>query len=214
MIDRRPDRRVRRTKRRLKDALLELIEERDYDRITIQDITDRADVGRSTFYSHFTSKEDLLFSGFDDWLLSLTQTPAAEAGSGRAGEAGAMRFRFSLPLLHHMQSQRRFFQATMARGSDVRIRRKITDLLVEMVRRDLDRISPDGAECKPGRGAAGPDAETLRQARAHGVVGAFLGLASWWLSDADELGAEAVDRLFQGLFDQPAGSGPPLRSRP
>ena len=59
MSSQRPDRRVRRTKRRLKAALLESINERDYDTITIEDITEQADVGRSTFYSHFTSKDDL-----------------------------------------------------------------------------------------------------------------------------------------------------------
>jgi AcrR family transcriptional regulator len=54
------DRRKRRTKRLLAEALLALIQEKPYDSLTIQDITDRADVGRATFYMHYRDKEDLL----------------------------------------------------------------------------------------------------------------------------------------------------------
>ncbi len=54
------DRRVTRTKKLLRNALVELILEKGYGAITVQDILDRADVGRSTFYAHFNSKDDLL----------------------------------------------------------------------------------------------------------------------------------------------------------
>lgn len=56
----RPDRRVQRTRLLLRQALLNLILERGYDAVSIQDITDRADVGRATFYLHYKDKEDLL----------------------------------------------------------------------------------------------------------------------------------------------------------
>jgi AcrR family transcriptional regulator len=61
-----PDRRVQRTQHLLRDALVSLILEKGYQKITIQDIIDKANVGRSTFYSHYRDKEDLLFSGFDE----------------------------------------------------------------------------------------------------------------------------------------------------
>lgn len=54
------DRRVRRTRRRLGDALVALIAERGYDALTVEEITERADVGRTTFYSHYQDKDDLL----------------------------------------------------------------------------------------------------------------------------------------------------------
>jgi AcrR family transcriptional regulator len=56
------DRRVKRTQALLQNALLELIDERGYDAITIQDIVDRADVARTTFYVHYGSKDDLFMS--------------------------------------------------------------------------------------------------------------------------------------------------------
>jgi AcrR family transcriptional regulator len=56
------DRRVRRTREVLQKALFDLIHERGYDAITIQDIVDRANVGRTTFYLHYSSKDDLFMS--------------------------------------------------------------------------------------------------------------------------------------------------------
>ncbi len=192
-----PDRRVRRTKWRLKEALLELIDERDYDAITIEDMTERADVGRSTFYSHFTSKDDLLFSGFDHWLLSLTETEPN--GGNEASPNDESRFRFSLPLLQHIRSQVRFFQATIVQGSNAGIRRRITALLAQPVRVELERMSSlEGtASRKPGR--RNDEVELLREAEAHAVVGAFLGLVAWWVNDAPGLSADVVDQVFQRM---------------
>ena len=56
------DRRVQRTRELLQKSLIELISERGYDAITIQDIVDRANVGRTTFYLHYNSKEELFVS--------------------------------------------------------------------------------------------------------------------------------------------------------
>jgi AcrR family transcriptional regulator len=142
-----PDRRVQRTRHRLKAALLELIRERGYDGMTVEDITERADVGRSTFYSHFTSKEDLLFAGFDQWLRSLTEPPPSTGPEPR--------FHFSRPLLEHIREQRRFFLATMVRGNDVRIRNRTMALFAE-----LARIEPPRGR-RSGRGVSGAGASRV-----------------------------------------------------
>jgi len=197
MADRRPDRRIGRTKTRLKGALLELIDERGYERITIEQVAERADIGRSTFYSHYSSKEDLLFDGFDAWLFSLADTRETEI----EGEPDPDRsFLFSLPLLEHIQSQKRFVKATILGGSDPGMRRKTTALLVELVRRELARMSPPITPPAPGPGArphVKADGAAMREAQIHLVVGAFLGLVAWWLDSGDTLSAAAVDRVFQ-----------------
>lgn len=174
----RQDRRVGRTKRRLKEALLTLIRERGYEGITVEELTARADVGRSTFYSHFTSKEDLLFDGFDVWLRSLTVPPA--------GSGGARRFHFSLPLLHHIRGQQRFFQATIGRGGNAPVRRRIVNLFAGLARTELDRMVPT-------------DDRRRRAAEAHAAAGAFLGLAGWWLHEGGGMSAEGADEVFQTL---------------
>jgi AcrR family transcriptional regulator len=64
MVARNDDRRVQRTRQLLRTALVPLIEENGFEALTVQDIIDRANVGRATFYAHFDKKEDLLVSGF------------------------------------------------------------------------------------------------------------------------------------------------------
>jgi len=73
------DRRIRKTQTALKDAVLALASERDLDEITVQDIVDRADVSRATFYSHYKSKEDLVTEALD----SLFDTFVVEAAEFR-----------------------------------------------------------------------------------------------------------------------------------
>ncbi|MBF6455584.1 TetR/AcrR family transcriptional regulator [Nocardia cyriacigeorgica] len=63
-----PDRRVRRTRDLLHRALIELMIERGYERVTVTDVIDRADVGRSTFYAHYRDKDDLLVVSCTEFL--------------------------------------------------------------------------------------------------------------------------------------------------
>src|SRR5262244_141968 len=62
------DRRVQKTKNLLHQALGSLIREKPYDAIVVKEILDRANVGKSTFYTHFRDKDDLLISGIHDML--------------------------------------------------------------------------------------------------------------------------------------------------
>lgn len=59
------DRRIQKTKKLLADSLAQLMEEKEFEAITIQDIIDRANVGRSTFYTHYESKEKLLLNNIN-----------------------------------------------------------------------------------------------------------------------------------------------------
>ena len=68
------DRRIQKTKSLLHEALGSLIREKPYDAIVVQEILDRANVGRSTFYMHFSDKDDLLVSGIHDMLRSVQAT--------------------------------------------------------------------------------------------------------------------------------------------
>ena len=80
------DRRVRRTRQALRQALIELIVERGYDKTTVRDVLDRADVGRSTFYAHFRDKESLFASCFEDLRADLQRELSALGKDGRPGD--------------------------------------------------------------------------------------------------------------------------------
>lgn len=81
----RADRRVTKTRRAVKDAPVRLILEKGYEAVTVQDIIDRADVGRSTFYAHFVDKDELR-------ARVLSKSRRSHAGRrGVAGQGGPVR---------------------------------------------------------------------------------------------------------------------------
>lgn len=75
MSDEKMDRRVQRTRELLKKALMQLVDEKGYDAVTIQDITERANLGRTTFYSHYLSKDELLLDHHYDFASRLIMRP-------------------------------------------------------------------------------------------------------------------------------------------
>jgi AcrR family transcriptional regulator len=69
---RKPDARIRRTHERLGAALVSLIQEKPIDNVTVQQVLDRASVGRSTFYLHFRDMNDLLLSQLEEFLETMS----------------------------------------------------------------------------------------------------------------------------------------------
>src|SRR4030095_3886038 len=77
------DARVRRTRDALGDALITLMQKKPFDTITVQDVLDRAHVSRSTFYTHYTDKDDLLMSDAEEFFEALSM---ALSGHGEDSE--------------------------------------------------------------------------------------------------------------------------------
>src|SRR6476660_8751547 len=99
----RPDRRVARSRRALKEALTDLILEEGFEAVTVQDVIDRADVGRSTFYAHFLDKDDLLMA-----ILADLEMPGLDPGSWEPDDPA---FGWTLALFRHFGSGKRLFKA-------------------------------------------------------------------------------------------------------
>ena len=134
-----PDRRTRRTKAALQQALRSLIFEKSYDEITVDDITAKADVGRSTFYLHFKGKDDLFRWSFEcphEELLSELAEARRHDGNGLS---------FLGPLLRHVDGHRPVYRAlagTRARSIvAVQMRRLLLDLCAQSAR---ERAAKDG----------------------------------------------------------------------
>lgn len=130
------DRRVARTRRGLRDALVTLILERGWDTVTVSDVCERADVGRSTFYLHFADKENLLLSGFDE----------LEAHLATLGRGGAAPFAFAHALLTHALENQRLFTAVVGRQSGQQVQWRFRDVLVTLLDAELKRRSLAAAE--------------------------------------------------------------------
>ncbi len=152
------DRRVRRTRRTLHDALLALVLEKGYEQITVQDILDRADIGRSTFYTHYRDKDALLFSSFEGLHAQLEAElgpPGAIADPARPAEV----------LFDHAHRYQRIYRALCGRSGGPLVHRHLHRLIGDLLRAHLG----------PERG--GVDAEVA----AEYYTSAMLGLLIWWV---------------------------------
>jgi AcrR family transcriptional regulator len=76
------DPRIARSTRALGRALVELIQERDYREVTVQQVLDRAGVGRATFYAHYRNKDDVLHSSYDRLFAALEPLAARPSPTG------------------------------------------------------------------------------------------------------------------------------------
>jgi AcrR family transcriptional regulator len=179
------DRRVQRTRALLLSALLDLIVEKGYEEVTVQDIVERANVGRSTFYAHFLDKRELLLTGVDGLQGLLTQ-PGAARDSLAAPHVHLLGF--SLPLFQHVQSNLRFCRALLGPLSGAIVELRIQRILADLVREEL-------AACVPPGAALAVPLDVVVQY----TVSAFLGLLRWWMEQPAPCSAEEIDRQFQTL---------------
>ena len=149
------DRRIRRTQHGLREALLNLIVERGWDAVTVRDVCERADVGRSTFYVHFADKESLLLSGFDD---------LQEAVSAY-GHNGSQPFAFAEPLITHALENEHIFRAVVGRQSAQQIQWRFRDMLVALLGKELAVMKlPEKSRGSTARFLAGGFIEHLMDA--------------------------------------------------
>jgi AcrR family transcriptional regulator len=182
------DRRVRRTRELLRGALLSLIQEKGYDRITVQDILDRADIGRSTFYAHYRDKDDLLRAGFEDIRAALAaERDAAEKGAGTKVEL----VQPMLVVFQHVGAHRHFWEPLSRKGGAdlvTRIlRESISDLVGEHFRSQFPGVEQNQAQL---------------EAAMQFVTGACMGLLTWWLDNDVPYSAEELHSIFSRLATQ------------
>lgn len=164
------DRRTRRTQQGLRAALIDLILERGYAQVTVQDILDRADMGRSTFYSHFYDKEDLLLSGFDQIHWQLASQPHNT---------------LSLGIFVHAAEHARLYSALVGEHGGEQILRKAERSLTAAIESRLSGLEAAGVAL-PSRAGLAP-----------ALAGALLGMLRWWLDSGMPQPAEEMESRFQ-----------------
>jgi AcrR family transcriptional regulator len=185
------DRRVQRTRQLLQDALISLMIEQGYEATTVQDIIDRANVGRATFYAHFADKETLLVSRLED-LRELLVKRQREVMQD-SGEAKPRGFGFSLALLEHAQSHLTLYRVIVGRKSGSVVLQRIQAMVTELVRDEL---------AWRDRARRGKERELAIQY----IAAAFMGVLTWWLDRGAQLGAQEVDGQFRKLVLHGLGS--------
>lgn len=175
----RADRRVLRTRDTLGDALMELILEKPFEEITVQQVLDRARVGRSTFYMHYRDKEDLFLSDVEDFFLKMS-------GALTNQHASPWRLAPLAEFCEHIRQQSEFLAA-------LRTSEKLEEVFVlgrGIFSRAMERRL---SEAK----VAG--SETYLSARAHALSGAMFALIDWWIDTGMKMTPAQLDATFHEM---------------
>src|SRR5574337_538783 len=179
------DRRIGRTRKLLHEALLALILEKGYEAVTVQDILDRANLGRSTFYSHYRDKDELFLRGFD-YLRTTMETQHRSLAAATAGGKKA-ECNLSLELFRHARENHRLYKAMVGKRSGEMIMRQAHKYLFNLVKEHVALTMPDKKTAVPVDMAV------------HWFVSSFLSLLTWWLDNNMPYSAEKMDEMFWKL---------------
>lgn len=185
------DRRISRTKGSLQHALNSLTLKKGYEAITIKEICDEANVGRSTFYAHYTSKDDLKRSGLEHLRRQLADRQ--RDAQARAGENDHQTLSFSLTMFEHARDHVELYRALVGgRGGAVALG-AIREMLSDLVHNDLAAaVDNNSADVVP------------REFVVQYVVGAYMAVMTWWLDGGAKLAPHQVDAMFRRLATEGA----------
>ena len=187
------DRRVQKTERLLCDAIGTLIHEKSYDSIAVREILQRANVGRSAFYAHFSNKDALLAMAIEQMLHEMPPHPVAACRTRFDHVVG-----FSCRVFEHIDRFRH--TATAMKG------RKSRTIVHDHLRRALlDQVLAAIKDSVPGSEHAGRVPASLL---ADYVVSTFILVLNWWVDSRSTLSPREVDGVFRSLVLPPlAGKG-------
>ncbi len=180
-LDKKEDQRVRRTRDRLGDALVELLVQKPFDDITVQDVLDRAGVSRSTFYTHYRDKNDLFLTDAEEFFEGMA-TALSRFGDKSERIAPVQE------LSAHIAEVRPFYNALVESGRMHDVMELGQEHFARGIEQRLNEI---------------PRARTIpsdrRGAIAHGLAGSLFSLLAWWVQHGMTMSPEEMDKLFHRL---------------
>ena len=163
------DPRVARTQRRLHEALLGLTLERGWDALSVQQVCDRAGVGRSTFYVHYADNEELLLRGF-------RREHVVPHATGTFG--------FLRPLVEHVDEYRALFLSLVGTRCERAVRHRFMGIVSDLIEADVARLAPTSPQ---------------RTAAVRYLSGACHETLAWWLEQRAPLPALEIERTLRQL---------------
>ncbi|MGW2649946.1 TetR/AcrR family transcriptional regulator [Streptomyces sp. NPDC001393] len=179
------DRRVRRTRAALRTALVELVLEKGFHAITVEEIVERADVGRATFYAHYRDKEDLLVGIVQDLAEDRERLLPAVEQAREQGFTG-------LPVLYvfqHAEQERPVYRVILRGEGDGRALREFT----ELIRAQAEKVFRARAE------QLGATPRVPLDVVARAWTGELIGLLSWWVEHDTGYSAEEITAHLRDL---------------
>ena len=195
----RTDRRIQRTKQALRKSLLELIKEKGYDSISVEEITQRADVGRATFYLHYKDKEDLLVDEFSELAneraRKLSEIPFATWLPDLENQDRAIENKPIEPLLMVFQHV-----ANHADIYRILLQNEKSDRILERIRKIITLSITGFMQTKIESDPIPILFEVPIDLLAAYFSGALLSCIDWWLEQGTTYSPEEMTRMFQRLF--------------
>ena len=176
-----PDLRIRRTRERLGAALIALIQEKTMDRVTVQEVLERARVGRSTFYVHYRDKDDLLLSQLEHFLEMVS-------GSLNKRREQSRRVLPVAELFEHIGSQNKVYRALADCGRLIDFFELAQEYFSRAIEQRL-KLSKRIAKLPP---------RELR-ARSSALAGSLIALLRWWIEHGTKEPPQAMDALFHQM---------------
>ncbi len=173
------DLRIRKTRKALWDALIDLVVEKGLHAITITDLTRRAMVNRSTFYAHFEDKEDLLNQGISDRLndlLAEAPPPPSDTAAVDLDEPHPAAVRF----FEHVRENERFYRAMITEGRLAEFLQRFEENAASHVASRLRQVDQTLHPTVPV------------DALVHVAVGIQVSLARWWLEGGMQPGPDRM----------------------
>ena len=162
-------------------ALIELIQEKPINDVTVQDVLDRSGVGRSTFYLHYRDKDDLLVSQLEMFLEHMsTVLTKSKDKSNRVAPVTEM--------FEHIGNQNRLYRVL----SDSGHLKEFFDLAEGCFARGIEQRLLES-----GRFAKIPQRELA--ARAAALSGSLLSLLRWWLDRGEKETPQQMDEMFHRM---------------
>jgi AcrR family transcriptional regulator len=175
------DRREQKTLKALHEALISLLLKKRYESITIQEIIDTANVGRSTFYTHFKSKDELWRSGFAGLEAQLRSASKRAA----AKEATADLFIYGTAMFEHANEYRDVFRALVGRRAGA--------MATTEIRRVLTKVFESSAK------STNSPTNIPTELAVRFAVDTLLSVLKWWLIQQPRLSPSEADALFRKL---------------
>jgi AcrR family transcriptional regulator len=183
----RHERRSLQTRNLLIQAALQLVLEKSYEAISIQDITDRADLGRGTFYIHFKNKEEVFWTAFQEFFQELERA-AHKALDRRMPQ---VEYYGLLNIFLHAGKNRDLYRVMLGKQGSAILTTRVQDFFAEAFLRDI-------------RGAPVPpdiDFNLPEEIEAQMLTGMIARLLFWWLETPNDYSAEQMASItYKALY--------------
>ena len=180
------DRRTQKTRTALQEALISLMFEKSYEAILIQEILDRANVGRSTFYTHFSDKDELLVEGLQGLKELLRKAQIATQASSNKNYEKVIGF--SLAMFEHAHDHKKLYRSLVSGPGWVIVRQRIEEILVQLMKEEARTLFK--------RKAA---SEVPFELFIHFLGATFMSVLTWWFNFKRPLPPKEIDALFREL---------------